>query len=507
MTQQQLSPATQLKIRAELELRRRQEESEKAALSKQRRYQRDPVAWMREVLGEEPWGMQAQIMESVRDNDETAVASCHAIGKSWSASRIVGWFLNAFTPSIVVTTAPTRRHVEAILWQEIAAAKARSKTPLPGKLLSTRWEMAPKHFAIGFTGRQKAKGEDGGEALVGLHQDHILVVIDEASGIDAATEEELDALLSSGKTVRKLSIGNPVRPSGPFFEAFQRPRTGLKTFQVCAFDTPNFTTFGITLDDIRSGAWEEKVGDAEMPSPHLINPRWVRGKWEKWGENSPAFQSRIMARFPSDTTDALIPLHLLEAAQQREVEPGYPHRQGLDVARFGSDNSVQYERRGNVFRLVDSWQGLRTTETVKRASHNFYANGAEDIVVDSVGVGAGVVDQMYDEGLPVVALNVGDTPADDDGRFMNLRAELYWKIREMAEAGTLDLDPEDDDLVAELSNIRYQHRKKDGAIQIEAKAEMKRRGMGSPDHADALMLTLAPDGYDSEGGGGGPVIV
>lgn len=504
-----LSAATKLKMRAQLELRRRDTERMYASKVRASKYRADPCGWMVDVLGDEPWSMQREIIESVRDNPETAVASCHSIGKSFTASRIVEWFIQNFTPSIVVTTAPTKRHVEGILWQEIASAHQKSKVPLNGKLLATRLDLGPKHFAIGITGKQKARNDTGGESLVGYHQDHILVVIDEASGIDAATEEELDALLSSGITVRKLSIGNPVRPSGPFFEAFQKPRTGLKTFRISAFDTPNFTEFGITLADIRDGSWEAKIDGRPLPAPHLINPGWVRNKFEKWGENSPAFQSRILAIFPRDTSNALVPLYLLEEAQNRTLEPGYPHRLSLDVARFGEDESVMYERRGDVYRLVDSWQGLRTTESTARASHNFFARGAQDIVVDSVGVGGGVVDQMFEQGLPVVALNVGDSPADDDKLFANMRAELFWGIRQAAEKGTLDLDPEDEDLVAELSNIRYTHRKKDGAIQIESKVDMKRRGMGSPDHADALVLTTAPEDYDSEAskGAGGVVIV
>ena len=114
------------------------------------------------------------------------------------------------------------------------------------------------------------------------------------------------------------------------------------------------------------------------------------------------------------------------------------------------------------------------------------------------------------EGLPVVALNAGKAPADDDKRFANLRAELYWGIRDAAERGTLDLDPEDEDVIVQLSSIQYFHRQKDGAIQIESKKDMKRRGMGSPDNADALVLTQAPEGYESEDGPGsdaGVVIV
>jgi phage terminase large subunit len=504
-----LSPETKFKMRAQLELRNREASATAQNQANETRYRNDPGAWFREVLGDELWGTQLEIAESVRDNDETAVASCHAIGKSFTASRIVMWFLYNFRPSIVVTTAPTRRHVAEILWQEIANAHSSSKIPLAGKPLTTKLTIAPKHFAIGFTGKQKQAGKDGGESLVGFHQDHILVVVDEASGIDPATEEELDALLSSGAIVRKLSIGNPVRPSGPFFNAFQKPRHGLKTFQISAFDTPNFTTFGITLDDIRTGAWEDKIGDSKMPATHLINPKWVANKFDKWGEGSPAFQSRILAQFPKDNSSALVPLYLLEDAVRRNLKPGFPHRLSLDVARFGEDDSAMYERKGDRFRLADSWQGERLTETARRATSIYYNKAPADIVVDEVGVGGGVVDIMYEEGLPVVALNAGKAPADDDKRFANLRAELYWGIREAAERGTLDLDPEDEDVIVQLSSIQYTHRTSDGAIQIESKKEMKRRGMGSPDNADALVLTLAPDsiGVESDRDGDSDVVI
>lgn len=493
-----LSPETRLKMRVQLEMRKRDQAQATEAQANELRYQQDPGAWFREVLGDELWGTQLEIAESVRDNDETAVASCHSIGKSFTASRIVMWFLYNFRPSIVVTTAPTKRHVAEILWQEIANAHANSKIPLAGKPLTTKLTIAPKHFAIGFTGKQKQKGKDGGESLVGFHQDHILVVVDEASGIDPATEEELDALMSSGATVRKLSIGNPVRPSGPFFNAFKKPRYGLKTFQVSAFDTPNFTTFGITLDDIRTGAWVDKVGDSKMPATHLINPKWVASKFDKWGEGSPAFQSRILAQFPKDNSSALVPLYLLEDAVNRSIKPGFPHRLSLDVARFGEDESVMYERMGQKYRLADSWQGFRTTESSRRAKSVFFDKAPADLVVDEVGVGGGVVDQLYEDGLPVIALNAGKAPADDDKRFANMRAELFWGIREDAEKGLLDLDPDDEELLVELSSIQYFHRQKDGAIQIESKKQMKERGMGSPDHADALALTRAPEEYDGD---------
>lgn len=238
-----------------------------------KRIREDPVYFVRDYLGSEPWPKQAEILEAVRDNKEVAVASCHAAGKSWISARAVLWFNYTHKLSRVVTTAPTFDQVKDILWQEIRLAYASSRVELGGKLLDTRLDLGPNWFATGrstndanrFQGAHSSKGS-------------ILVVADEAAGIDPDIWIGIDGILTSQDS-HLLAIGNPTEPSGEFYEMFKRP--GVVKIHISAFDTPNFTTFGITLEDIRSGQWRAKI-TGPLPAPWLITPDWVADKWKKW---------------------------------------------------------------------------------------------------------------------------------------------------------------------------------------------------------------------------------
>jgi hypothetical protein len=231
------------------------------------RCQKDPVFFCEHVLGCTPWGTQREIMESVRDNRATAVPSCHSSGKSWIAARIVLWFLYSFPDSKVITTAPTDRQIRGILWGEIHQARANAKVELGGYHTVQRIELEENWWAWGFT----APDYDPNR-FQGFHAPHILVVVDEAAGISNALAQQIDSILSGGHS-RKLEIGNPVL-SGTAFEASCDSKL-VNTIPISAFDTPNFTEFGITEEDVLSGKWEEKV-TGEYPSDYLISPLWAR---------------------------------------------------------------------------------------------------------------------------------------------------------------------------------------------------------------------------------------
>lgn len=162
---------------------------------------------------------------------------------------------------------------------------------------------------------------------------------------------------------------------------------------------------------------------------------------------------------------------------------------GVDVARFGSDRSIMYLRQGDHVRLLRDWQHVATTETagiVVDASREFCP---AEIRVDGVGVGGGVVDMLAEQGLPVWDLQAG-AGAVDSLHFVNARAEWYFQLRDRFEAGAIDIDPYDDELTSQLASLRYMFDSR-GRIKIESKDDMRKRGMPSPDRADALMLAFA----------------
>jgi len=439
----------------------------------------DPVWWIHEVLGDTMWHEQARIAESVRDNPETAARSCHGAGKSFVAARVALWFLMTHRPSIVITTAPTDRQVRGILWKEIRSAHARAKKPLGGTVLTQELRLAENWFAWGFTAP-----EYDPDRFQGFHEVNILVIVDEASGVSQEIYEAIDSILTS-EHARLLLIGNPTNPVGRFADDFKSP--GVAKHAIACTDTPNFTTFGITRDDILDGTWEQKI-TGPLPTPYLITPQWASKMVARWGTESQFVQSRVWGEFPTAGTDTLIPLHWIEAAVQRDLKPGVPNEIGVDVARFGSDETVLVHRRGSVARIWKAFSQRDTMSTTGEVMAALRDTGATAAKIDAVGIGAGVYDRLREQNAPAVEMQSG-AAASNSERFANARAEWWWGLRERFESGDIDIE-DDEDLTAQLASIKYRTNSR-GQVLIESKDEMKKRGLPSPDRGDALMLAFA----------------
>src|SRR5207253_6893845 len=122
-----------------------------ASIGEWTQYHRDPVRFVREVLGSELWSRQAEILEAVRDHPQVTVRSGHGVGKTFVAACAALWWLYSHRPSLVLTTAPTARQVEHLLWGEIGRLCARARHPLPGRCLQARLEASMDQAAIGLT--------------------------------------------------------------------------------------------------------------------------------------------------------------------------------------------------------------------------------------------------------------------------------------------------------------------------------------------------------------------
>ena len=448
--------------------------------------QASPEWFWQAVLGGRPWGKQLEILQSVWHNPKTAVRSCHGAGKSWSAARVGISYLCAFPGSIVVTTAPTGRQVKMILWQEWRRAVKASKRPIGGELLKVEHRMADGWYAFGFA-------TDIPENFQGIHARHILVIADEAAGIAPNVAEAIDSLLTS-ENARLLAIGNPTDPNGWFAGLFKDP--GVTKIHIAAFDTPNFTVFGITEEDIAEGTWEQKI-TGPLPYPELVTPAWVAERYRKWGPTSPMYIARVRGDFPEAGDNTLIPLSWVEAAMERwyEMPEGEPREMGVDVARFGGDESAIAYRAGRKVVKLEAWRKQDTMETAGRARAGRAEFGACMIKVDAIGYGAGVVDRLQEQREPVVGIEVSRAPIDEE-RFADLTSELWWNLREMlnpdplANPNPIALPP-DDELLGQLTSRRYSYTSR-GQVKVESKDEMKRRGLPSPDRADAVVLAFAP---------------
>jgi hypothetical protein len=236
-------------------------------------------------------------------------------------------------------------------------------------------------------------------------------------------------------------------------------------------------------------------------------------------QTNPFWQSKILGKFPPVSSESgLIPLSWITEAQRRwgtRVGKGR-HELGVDVGA-GGDMSVVCDRHGSVCQIVNEDRNPDTMHTVGVMVAKLRSTGATVAKVDSVGIGKGVVDrakELKDENplaypYEFIAVNVGESPTeaepDEDNLtpadlYVNLRAELYWNLREAFEKGLIDIDPNDDDLAGELVELRYR-RMSSGKIQIETKDQALARGVPSPNRAEALMLAWAdPKKLERPGG-------
>jgi hypothetical protein len=441
-----------------------------------RRHLRDPVAWIQERLGDYVWSKQRTIAESVRDHRHTAVPSCHGAGKSFISARIGAWWLtnNPVGDAFLVTSASNFNQVRAVLWREINRAHGRGR--LPGRVNQTEWHLQAPDGRWELVGLGRKPADMDVTGFQGIHARKVLVIFDEADGIPAPLWEGADSLLTNDDC-RFLAIGNPVDPSSEFASAC-KPGSGWNVIGISAFETPNFTG--------------EPVPDALRPL--LVGKTWVEEKRRKWTETNPMWLSRVLGQFPEVASDGLIPASWVKAAQDRALLPGLPNRLGVDVGG-GQDKNVIAHRRGPVVRIIARSQDPDTMRSCGVVIRHLKETGAEVANVDPIGIGKGIVDrgaELKSTGEVTVSLVGVDvrTKPNDPEQYLNKRAELYWGLRERFQAGDVDLDPDDDDLAAQLCALKWKPTSR-GQVQIESKEDMRKRGLPSPDDADAVMLAFA----------------
>jgi len=430
------------------------------------RYARKPTLFVREVLGVEPLDYQAEFLEAIASGErKISIRSGHGTGKSTAASWAMLWYFLMHYPNKVVVTAPTSSQLFDALFAEmkrwINELPDAFKEVLNVKSDRVEHTAAPSEM---FISARTSRAETP-EALAGVHSEHVMLIVDEASGVPEQVFEAAAGSMS-GHNATTIMLSNPTRSSGTFFESQNRLADSWWTRRWSCIDSP------------------------------LVSDEFIEEMRLRYGEDSNAFRIRVLGEFPQADDDTIIPFHLVETATHRDIEgdSDLPSVWGLDVSRFGNDKTALCKRQGSVVTEIRSWAGLDLMQTVGRVVAEYEAllpsKQPREILVDSIGLGSGVVDRLREIGLPVRGINVAEAPSMG-GTYLNLRSELWFKTKAWFEDRACRL-PKDDQLVAELTGIRYSFTSS-GKMKAESKDEMRKRGLASPDLADALCLTMASD--------------
>lgn len=444
-------------------------------------YRKDPVLFAREVLLFEPDKWQREALMDLAENPKVAIKSGQGVGKSGMEAVALLWFLTCFPYPRVVATAPTKQQLHDVLWSEVS--KWQERSPLLREVL--KWTKT----YIYMKGHEKrwfatARTATKPENMQGFHEDNMLFIIDEASGVADPIMEAILGTLSGGNN-KLLMCGNPTKTTGTFYDAFYSSRWMYKCHTVSSEDSPR-----TSKDNIKA----------------LI---------DRFGYDSNVVRVRVRGLFPKQEDDVFISLQLLEEAVKLEVntedlaDSATPQRIdiGVDVARFGDDNTAIAQKIGMEIPPLLIRHGQDTMRTVGDVVRIYkdlmelYPT-FEDYVyvkIDDTGVGGGVSDRLKEvkeeEGLDkmlVIPVNFAKkAPKAKSARFYDDIVTWMWAtVRDLMEAKEVKL-PDDSILIGEFSTRKY-HFLSNGKQRLESKDDLKKRGLNSPDRADAVALACMP---------------
>lgn len=445
-------------------------------------YWDDPVAFAEDMMGFDPDDWQRDVMMDVAHHPRTSVRSGQGVGKTGLEAALVIWFLCCRPNPKVVCTAPTKQQLHDVLWAEVSKWLENSMVKNLLKWTKTKVYMIGHEQRWFATARTANKPEN----MQGFHEDYMLFVVDEASGVSDPIMEAILGTLSGAEN-KLLMCGNPTRTSGVFYDSHNRDRSRFRSHKV----------------DSRSSKRASKEN--------------IQMLIDKYGAESDVVRVRVYGEFPKAEADAFIPLELAELATGAVVDPiGDTLHLGVDVARFGDDETVIAPRIGmKVFDL--KWYNKQDTMVTagqvlsigREMLRTFPQLEFVEIRVDDSGVGGGVTDRLNEviaeEGMygwRVIPINNGGKPTDDEVEHYENRGTEAWAIvrdvlqesfskHMQGEPISVEL-PNDERLITQLTQRKYRMTSK-GRLALERKEDMKKRGLDSPDRADAVILSFVTD--------------
>jgi hypothetical protein len=438
----------------------------------------DPVGWVYyafdwgrgELVGQDgPDKWQISLMEDVAGklradpdcNIREAVASGHGIGKTAETAFIVLWAMSTRAQLTGVVTANTMAQLSTKTWRELALWHKRMIHKHWFKWAATKfWHVKePETWYVSAMPNTEHKSE----AFAGLHGKYKLIIYDEASAIADKIWEVTEGAMTDPRSMWFV-FGNPTKNTGRFKQCFTTDRARWSCMQI----------------DSRACKMTNK---SELEE-------WIKA----YGLDSDFVRIRILGQFPRAGAMQFISSEHVERAMLGETPYEawclIPIVIGVDVARYGDDKSCIAIRQGRKLHEMRKFRELNTMQLAAQVvvAMKDYA-GAAAIFVDGIGVGAGVVDRLQMLGHPVIEVNGGET-AFEEIKYYNKTAEMWDRMRTWLVGA--DLPTLDNDLRLALTGREYYFDDKE-RIRLERKQDMKKRGLASPDEADALAHTFAEE--------------
>ncbi len=445
-------------------------------------YRKNPVVFAKEVLLFEPDEWQRAALMDLAANPKVAIKSGQGVGKTGLEAVALLWFLCCYPYPRIVATAPTKQQLHDVLWSEVS--KWISKSPLLSKIL--KWTKT----YIYMVGNEKrwfavARTATKPENMQGFHEDNMLFIVDEASGVaDPIMEAVLGTL--SGKNNKLLLCGNPTRTSGTFYDAFHADRSLYKNHTVSSADSPR------------------------------TNKQNIESLIRKYGRGSNVVLVRVFGEFPEQEDDVFIMLSLVEHCTMLDLSEDISMKRisfGVDVARYGNDETVIAQNVGGKIMLPVSFRGQSLMTTVgkivwqyKKVIKEYPAyQGNLYVNIDDCGLGGGVTDRLEEvkieeklNRMVIVPVNASAKVPEDiieDGnakikacdKYENMTTYLWGTVKDLMMMEEISLE-NDNEMVGQFSCRKYRLTSR-GKIILESKEEMKKRGIASPDRADAVALS------------------
>jgi hypothetical protein len=476
----------------------------------------DPVGFCEDILGDYLTLRQKAILESSVTERRTVVPASHAVGKSRTAARRLAHQMACHRPgnAKAISTAPTGRQVRNVLWPHVHAAHKLGD--LPGRLNQIEWLFPDLSIpsAYGFSPSNYDES-----AVQGVHaEESLLIVVDEAGGIAHQLGQALDSITTGNTHV--LAIGNPATDSeGSWFENIAEMDL-WHTIHISAFDSPNFCPACQAPVYEHGEPCEECGAPTEWCPPeiarNLVDWEWVKDIAAQYGQDDPFYLARVLAQFPKKSSRRAVPTDWVEwvMLEAGEDDPDMPdsgwQRLGVDVAAGGGDEMVVAWADGWKVSIPEGgvWSGVESINQVVNAERVLefiraaearqerlgYRENPVRVKVDSAGIGGGTADileRMGDEGqhsADIVRVGAGEA-ATDPAKFANRRAEMWWTLRDLCREQIVRLVITEREK-KQITAPTFTDHKHGGRIFVEQKADLKKRGVMSPDRADAIILAV-----------------